>query len=290
MTKQIEQNALYPIREVARLTGVKPITLRAWERRYNLLEPIRTESGHRLYSQEHIELLNQTLRLMEEGIPISRVKAVLSERAIIKPESQDSLEPIDYDHLLEKLTTTTEQFQVQALEKVLDRIFADYSSNALLNLLVNLDQMLNQKLSSVAYEFWQTGLLRRLDVRLHLLHTQPLLPSRRILVINGHNKQPWLTKLVALFCFEQGYQPIFFNQKIPLENLLEVNKNLAINGIIYLDSEDKSQLEWQVWFEHYPTLHSWVFGSENVEQYPPASINCELRAWPKWFTPLGLGN
>ena len=48
MSDSIDQNALYPIREVARLTGINPITLRAWERRYNLIEPVRTESGHRL--------------------------------------------------------------------------------------------------------------------------------------------------------------------------------------------------------------------------------------------------
>ena len=50
MSDSIDQNALYPIREVARLTGINPITLRAWERRYNLIEPVRTESGHRLSS------------------------------------------------------------------------------------------------------------------------------------------------------------------------------------------------------------------------------------------------
>lgn len=34
---------LFPIREVARLTGVNPVTLRAWERRYGLIQPMRTD-------------------------------------------------------------------------------------------------------------------------------------------------------------------------------------------------------------------------------------------------------
>lgn len=46
---------LVPIREVARLTGVNPVTLRAWERRYGLIQPTRTESGHRLYALSDIE-------------------------------------------------------------------------------------------------------------------------------------------------------------------------------------------------------------------------------------------
>ena len=44
----LEREELFPIREVARLTGVNPVTLRAWERRYGLIQPTRTESGHRL--------------------------------------------------------------------------------------------------------------------------------------------------------------------------------------------------------------------------------------------------
>ena len=44
----------YAIREVAELTGVKPVTLRAWQRRYNLIKPQRTDKGHRLYSEQDI--------------------------------------------------------------------------------------------------------------------------------------------------------------------------------------------------------------------------------------------
>lgn len=45
---------LLPIREVARLTGVNPVTLRAWERRYGLVVPQRTGKGHRLYSEDQV--------------------------------------------------------------------------------------------------------------------------------------------------------------------------------------------------------------------------------------------
>ena len=38
------QEELFPIREVARLTGINPVTLRAWERRYGLIQPVRTSS------------------------------------------------------------------------------------------------------------------------------------------------------------------------------------------------------------------------------------------------------
>ena len=68
---------LYPIRTVSQLTGVNAITLRAWENRYALIEPIRKESGHRLYTQEHIDLINRVVGLLDRGMRIGQVKPLL---------------------------------------------------------------------------------------------------------------------------------------------------------------------------------------------------------------------
>lgn len=66
-----------PIRTIAALTGVNAVTLRAWERRYSLIEPLRTPKGHRLYTQEHLELIRRVLALVARGVPISRVRELL---------------------------------------------------------------------------------------------------------------------------------------------------------------------------------------------------------------------
>ncbi|QGZ31311.1 MerR family transcriptional regulator [Stutzerimonas stutzeri] len=70
--------ALLPIREVSRLTGVNPVTLRAWERRYGLIQPIRTESGHRLYSKANVEAIRSILAWTERGVAVSKVGSILS--------------------------------------------------------------------------------------------------------------------------------------------------------------------------------------------------------------------
>lgn len=72
-----------PIREVAKLTGINPVTLRAWQRRYGLLTPARTEKGHRLYSEQDIETLRQIMHWLEQGVSIGQVKGLLD-----KPQSQ----------------------------------------------------------------------------------------------------------------------------------------------------------------------------------------------------------
>lgn len=89
---------LYPIREVAERTGVNPITLRAWERRYGLIRPQRTPKGHRLYSEQDIALIQKVVAMLETGIPVSRVRAALDQSgevgppATVKMASEEDLE------------------------------------------------------------------------------------------------------------------------------------------------------------------------------------------------------
>ena len=68
---------LLPIREVARVTGVNPVTLRAWERRYGLIVPQRKAKGHRLYSAEQVARILAILAWLERGVSVSQVKGLL---------------------------------------------------------------------------------------------------------------------------------------------------------------------------------------------------------------------
>lgn len=55
------------IRRVASLTGVPEHTLRAWERRYDLVHPARTESGYRVYGEADLARITAMHRLVEAG-------------------------------------------------------------------------------------------------------------------------------------------------------------------------------------------------------------------------------
>lgn len=70
---------LYPIRTISAMTGVNPVTLRAWERRYGLIRPQRTAKGHRLYTEGDINRIQHILVLLERGIPISQAGQVLED-------------------------------------------------------------------------------------------------------------------------------------------------------------------------------------------------------------------
>jgi DNA-binding transcriptional MerR regulator/methylmalonyl-CoA mutase cobalamin-binding subunit len=64
---------VFRIRHAAKIAGITPGLLRAWERRYHLVEPTRTASGYRVYSDADVALLTATARLVAAGHSISEV-------------------------------------------------------------------------------------------------------------------------------------------------------------------------------------------------------------------------
>lgn len=74
--------ALYTIGEVALLCDINPVTLRAWQRRYGLLKPQRTDGGHRLFNDADIDRIREIKRWINNGVQVSKVKTLLSNESI----------------------------------------------------------------------------------------------------------------------------------------------------------------------------------------------------------------
>lgn len=58
---------MHSVSSAARLCGVSPSTLRAWERRYGVVEPIRTEGGYRVYDDDALRRLTRMSSLIASG-------------------------------------------------------------------------------------------------------------------------------------------------------------------------------------------------------------------------------
>ncbi|MEA4907271.1 MAG: MerR family transcriptional regulator [Anaerolineaceae bacterium] len=61
----------YTIKNVCTQTGIRPVTLRAWERRHAVLTPHRSENRYRLYSDRDIALLQWIKHRVDHGVTIS---------------------------------------------------------------------------------------------------------------------------------------------------------------------------------------------------------------------------
>lgn len=82
----------YSIGEFAQLCGINATTLRAWQRRYGLLKPQRTEGGHRLYSDDDIQQALKILDWVKKGVPVSQVKPLLASPGVQRTSSWITLQ------------------------------------------------------------------------------------------------------------------------------------------------------------------------------------------------------
>lgn len=121
----------HPIRVVARRTGLTPAALRAWEKRYAVVVPSRTEGGQRLYSDEDVERLALLHRAVEEGRSISQVAAMSTEELqdLVRedeverraPPAPEPLDGASASRVLEKAQRAVTRMDPGELERVLTR-------------------------------------------------------------------------------------------------------------------------------------------------------------------------
>jgi len=211
---------LYPIRTVATLTGVNPITLRAWERRYGLVKPTRTASGHRLYTRADIDTVHRILSLMENGIAIGRVRDAL-------PESEAPAAAPDggpWAGLRARITAAIAQFDEERLEEIYSELLALHpiervTREVLLPLLAELGERWRTHTGGIAEEhFFAMYLRNKLGARIH--HRSRAATGPRLLAacLPGEQHEIGLL-LFALAAHERGYRLVLLGADMPLAEL-----------------------------------------------------------------------
>lgn len=121
---------MYTIRQAAQLTDVSEATLRAWERRYGVVEPRRNGSGYRVYDEAALAALSTMRRLIDEGWSTGEAaRAVASGQvsAVWKPSERPASlhgdEPNAATYMQQFLSSAT-RMDTHGIEDSLDAGFA----------------------------------------------------------------------------------------------------------------------------------------------------------------------
>jgi DNA-binding transcriptional MerR regulator len=115
------------IGELSRRTGVATELLRAWERRYGLLSPLRTPSGYRLYSASDVQRVRRMRELLGTGLSAAEAAGV----ALSEPE--EHVAPDSSSGATLELRDALERFDGAAAHAAFDRLLADLSLDAVLD-------------------------------------------------------------------------------------------------------------------------------------------------------------
>lgn len=226
----------YRIKTAGIKTGISPLTLRAWERRYQVLSPDREGNRYRLYSDTDIQLLRWLKAQVDAGVPISLAAAELKER--ITQGEKIELPEIDEN----KVEQTTVSVSTDQHTEKLFRALVKHDENAALQALTQakaalpLTQLFEKVIIPVLIRIgdeWYTGnLLVATEhfasnfIRASLLTIYQRLPikrgGQRILVGGAPGDLHELGPLmVAILLREQGFAVEFLGPDSPLEDLAD---------------------------------------------------------------------
>ncbi|MCA0147782.1 MULTISPECIES: MerR family transcriptional regulator [Rossellomorea] len=216
----------YNIKAVSTILGIQPGTLRAWERRYQIIAPVRNESGHRLYTEQHLNILKWLVEKVDQGFTISQAVALLDkqeleENEITSSEQKDRTQTIS-DDLLKALLSFDEtkahelinqSFSVYTIDKVVIDILG--------SLLVRIGDLWENDEITTAHEHFATSILRsRIGIIMHSFPHNGILP--KVVAVCGPGEWHELGLLIfTLYVRRKGFEVIYLGSSIK-ENDIEV--------------------------------------------------------------------
>src|SRR5210317_688767 len=94
--------AVYSIKELEKLTGIKAHTIRIWEKRYELIEPHRTNTNIRYYSDANLKKILNVAILNRQGMKISHI-AMLSDLELREAIMNETTSTSSYETMIDSL-------------------------------------------------------------------------------------------------------------------------------------------------------------------------------------------
>jgi DNA-binding transcriptional MerR regulator/methylmalonyl-CoA mutase cobalamin-binding subunit len=225
----------HPIRVVARRTGLTPAVLRAWEKRYTVVVPSRTEGGQRLYSDDDVERLALLRRAVEEGRGISQVAAFPTEnlRELVREDEverqgfgpPERLEGRSATGVLEEAQRAVTQMDPVELERVLTRAALAFSvptvmDDIIVPLLARIGTAWETGRLGPAHEHLATVVIRRfLEWMLGIVDVGDGAPVM-VSATPAGEKHELGALLAAVSGAAEGWKSVFLGPDLPAEDVV----------------------------------------------------------------------
>ena len=268
----------YPIRTVSALTGINPVTLRAWERRYGLVKPKRSAGGQRLYSRGDIDAVQRFIALRDRGVAAGPAVAA-GEPVAVAPQRWRAWRS--------QLAAAIAQFDEARLEELYEDMLGLYpiervTRDALIPLLADLGDGWRTRPGGVAEEhFFAVYLRNKLGARYHHRSTAATGPKLLVACLPGEQHELGAF-LFALAAHERGHRLVLLGADTPLAELAFAARRAQADAIVVSGSID---LDPAVLADELPRLVSGV--RVPVFVGGPVSVRCRDQVHRAGAVPIG---
>lgn len=246
----------YSIKDLEQLSGIKAHTLRAWEQRYDLIQPHRTDTNIRYYVDEHLKRILNIAVLVKSGLRISKVADMSQEeiRAAV----------IDAGRYKGNYESQINAFKIAMLE------FDEYLFDSLFNkclIQFGTEETLTKILGKFIQEIgllWQAGAITVANehfisslVKQKLLSIidQTIIPQKNteqesyVLYLPADELHELGLLYLYYFLKKSGHRVLYLGQSVPIEYLKEVADKTKVDQFISVFTTKPHFEEIDLYFE-----------------------------------------
>lgn len=235
----------FPIRAVAKMTGVSIDTLRAWERRYAAVTPKRDDRG-RVYTDADVRRVRLLHDAVERGHSIgriahlsdadlARVSAMPASIASIgdRPAAAHTPPAVEIRAIVESLT----RFDAVSVETELARAAAllrapELLESVLVPLMTDIGQRYYDGLSGIAHEHMLSACVRNVLGSLLRVHAKRGFAHTLVFGTLSGEAHEFGTLGAAVLAASGGIGTIYLGPDIPADDILKVTRSVRVDAVV----------------------------------------------------------
>lgn len=229
----------FSIKDLENLSGIKAHTIRIWEKRYNVLEPMRTDTNIRFYDLNALQkLLNITL-LHDYGYKISKISKMPSEKI---PELVREIVSVKSakNHAISSFKLAMMNFDQNLFFKTYDTLLSEKSFREVffevfIPLMEEIGFLWQVDTITPAHEHFISYLIKlKLLVNTEKIQSQEPIRNDKVFVLYLPMNEIHELGLMYLNyeILNKGYKTIYLGESVPTNSLKDINK--YFNNIVYV--------------------------------------------------------
>ena len=245
MQKMNNVKNIFSIKDLENISGIKAHTIRIWEKRYNVLAPMRSDTNIRYYDLPNLQkLLNITL-LHDHGYKISRI-AKIAEEKIPDMVREIITEKSVKNHAISSFKIAMMNFDQTLFfntynELLAKKSFREVFYEVIIPLMNEIGLLWQTDTITPAHEHFITYLIKQ-KLLINTEKLQVLEPTKTDKVFVLYLPSNEIHELGIMYLNYEvlfhGYKTIYLGESIPLESLIDVKKYFdTIVFISYLTVE-----------------------------------------------------
>jgi len=290
----------YNIKAISNMVGIQPGTLRAWERRYQILNPVRNDSGHRLYTEEDLRKLKWLTEKVSGGFTISQAVSLLETESSTVGTFEEEGEVDSPQKIRDELLTMLLSFEEGKAQDLINHAFSLYSVEKVVidilgSLLMTVGDMWEKGQITSAHEHYTTQVLKtRISMIFYSLPSNGLLP--KAIAVCGPNETHEVGLLIfTLFLRRKGFEVIYLGSSIEDKDVelivKEVDPTFLFMSCTMMENAEKTLNLTNQMIKKFPHLKvglgGYVFDgldSKRKGEAQPFILGNTKEEWNSWLT------